>query len=261
MRTTRRRTRQADPLASTAAIRHVIAELRASLPELIPHSDKRLVSMLQSVRNLYARPATDTRRGRPGRYAREHLLMVDSCLCQILSRVTSVSVRSFVGQYLPVLDFPQDVVTALEDGQINLFEAHQLARLTRRRLSSTEREARLVRSRMLEADLRSGESGARLRVRVKELLGEITEPSATATEIEAVEKVDELLQLDPLDSTHLFFEELRRIGRAMREVQPADLSDEMLAAFLPVIDQLSALPNNIEQKRQRREQQTERLVV
>ena len=114
---------------------------------------------------------------------------------------------------------------------------------------------------MLEAHLRSGESGARLRLRVKELLGEIAEPSATSTEIEAVEKVGELLQLDPLDSTHLFFEELRGIGRAMREVQPADLSDEMLAALLPVLDQLSALLHNIEQKRLRHEQQTERFVV
>ena len=66
---------------------------------------------------------------------------MDSCLRSILGRETSISVGSFVGQYLPVLDLPQDVVDSLESGQINLFEAHQLALLTARRLTRLEREA------------------------------------------------------------------------------------------------------------------------
>ncbi len=83
--------------------------------------------------------------------------------------------------------------------------------------------------------------------------------SATATEIGAVEKADDLLELDPLDSTHLFFEELRRIGRALRDVRPEDLSDEVLGRLLPLLDELGAVLHNIEQKRQK--QQTTRLTV
>lgn len=212
-----------------------------------------------AVRNLYVRPSTDTRRGRPGRYAREDLLKVDACLRAIHSRETSISVRSFVGQYLPVLDFPRDVVNAFEGGRINLFEAHQLARLVACRLNSSERDAARARRSMLDAHLRSQGSGASLRLRVKELLGELVEPNPTATEIEAVEKADELLELDPLDSTHLFFEELRRIGRVLREVRPEDLSDEVLDRLLPVLDELGAILRSIEQKRQR--QQMAHLVV
>ena len=172
--------------------------------------------MLQAVRSLYVRPSTDSKRGRPGRFPREDLLRVDSQLRFILSRETSISVRSFVGQYLPILDFPRDVREALERSEVNLFEAHQLARLSAQRLGSTDGEARARRRKLLEAHLLTQESGAGLRERVKEMLGESGEPSASRTESLAVERADELLMIDPLDSTHLFYEELRRIGKAIR---------------------------------------------
>lgn len=46
--------------------------------------------------------------------------------CVLLSRETKISLRSFVGQYLPILDFPRDVHEALGRGEVNLFEAHHL---------------------------------------------------------------------------------------------------------------------------------------
>ena len=223
MRLTRRRSRRQDPLASVVAVQGVLDLLASSLPDIIPRSQKNLVSMLQSIRNLSARPATDTKRGRPLKFPRENLLKVDAHLRMLLSRETSISVRSFVGQYLPILDFPRDVREPLERGKVNLFEAHQLARLTARRLGVTDGEARSHRRKLLEAHLRAQGSGARLRERVKESLGELTEPSVIEAERAAVEKVDELLEADPLDSTHLFFEELRRISRALRQIEPEDL--------------------------------------
>lgn len=56
----------------------------------------------------------------------------------ILERETSgrVSVNSFIGQYVPLLNFPSDVVNALSRGEINLHEAAQLARLTPERLEN-----------------------------------------------------------------------------------------------------------------------------
>jgi hypothetical protein len=53
------------------------------------------------------RQPTDTNRGRPPRLAREDLLRVDFTLWVLLARETSISVRSFVGQYLPILEFPR----------------------------------------------------------------------------------------------------------------------------------------------------------
>lgn len=60
--------------------------------------------------------------------------------------------------------------------------------------------------------------------RVKEAMGELQEPVPAEAEAVAVERADELLEADPLDPTHLFFEELRRIGRALREVRPEELT-------------------------------------
>lgn len=112
---------------------------------------------------------------------------------------------------MPILDLPRDVCEPLERGDINLFEAHQLAWLTANRLSCTEGEAKRHRRKLLEAHLLRQEPGHRLRERVKEVLGELREPDPMLTEMAAVEKADELLEVDPLDSSHLFFEELRRL--------------------------------------------------
>ena len=205
MKATRRRTRRADPLASSEGVGRVLEHLRNSLPELIPRSHKNLSSLLNSVRGLYMRQSTDSKRGRPARYTREQLLRVDSALRGLLARETRLSVRSFVGQYLPILDFPRDVREALERGDLNLFEAHQLARLTARKLGGTDAEARSLRKRLLEAHLLAQGSGTQMRQRVKEALGELREPNPTETEVMAVGKGDELLEADPLDASHLFF--------------------------------------------------------
>lgn len=120
MKATRRRTRHPDPLGSAAAVEAVLDSLRASLPDLIPRSHKNLSSLLNSVRSLYMRQPSETKRGRPSRYSREELLRVDSALRDILSRETRISVRIFVGQYLPIIDFPKDVREALERSDVNL---------------------------------------------------------------------------------------------------------------------------------------------
>lgn len=161
---------------------------------------------------------------------------------------------SFVGQYLPILDFPRDVREALERGKVNLFEAHQLVRLTAKRLVVTEFEARSYRRKLLEAHLRTQGSGGQLRERVKEALGELSEPSPIATERAAIEKADELLEADPLDSTHLFFEELRMIGRALREMTPEDLNEGDIDRVMPVLDQLNTMLYQIQEKKKRQRQ-------
>lgn len=200
---------------------------------------------------MYARPTTDTKRGRPGRFAREDLLRVDSRLRDLLARETSVGVRSFVGQYLPILEFPRDVGEALEQGDVNLFEAHQIARVTARRLGSTEPEARSHRRKLLESHLLKQEPGSRLRLRVMEALGEFREPDPAQAEMAAVGKADELLEADPLDSSHLFFEELRMIGRALREVAPEEVTDEDLAEIMPAVDQITLTLQRIVRRRER----------
>jgi len=259
LKATRRRTRRTDPLASADAVGRVLERLRSTLPELIPRSHKNLSSLLNSVRGLYMRQPSETKRGRPARYTREELLRVDSALHDLLARETGIGVRSFVGQYLPILEFPKDIREALERGEINLFEAHQLVRLTARKLGSTDGEARTLRRRLLEAHLLAQGSGTLLRARVKEALGELREPDPTETEVLAVGKADELLEADPLDASHLFFEELRMISRALREIAPAEVTDEDLAEIMPAVDQITLTLQKIVRRKER--EQAKKLVI
>ncbi len=77
-----------DPLASPGAVRAVCDHLRERLPELIPRSEKELLRFLYAVRHIERRPATDSRRGRPGHWRREDLLKAAGALRSILERET-----------------------------------------------------------------------------------------------------------------------------------------------------------------------------
>jgi hypothetical protein len=197
-----------------------------------------------------SRPS-DSKHGRPARYAREQLLRVDSVLRDTLARETSLSVRSFIGQYLPILDFPRDVRDALERGDVNLFEAHQLARLTAKKMGGTDAEAYSLRKKLLGAHLLAQGSGTLLRARVKEVLGKARESDPTETEVVAVGKADELLEADPLDASHLFFEELRMISRALREVGPEEVTDNDLSEIIPAVDQITLTLQKIARRKVR----------
>lgn len=128
MRAARRRSRTADPLADPSAIRGVCEDLRTRLPDLIPASEKGLMRFFYAVRHVERRPATDTRKGRPPRWPREKLVKAVGQLRAVLERETGgrVSLSSFIGQSLPVLEFPSDVTDALASGQLNLQETAQL---------------------------------------------------------------------------------------------------------------------------------------
>lgn len=173
----------------------------------------------------------------------------------VLQRETSgrVSLNSFVGQYLQILDFPSDVQEALTDGRINLQEAAQLARLTEGRLGCSQAAARRTRTEILRAHLAVQGSQTRLRVRVKEMLGEASSARISSEGVaEVVLKIDELLEIDPGDTRHLFFEEMKRIFFAMREIEVEDLNDEILDDFLRAVDQVSNVLHRIEKNRRER---------
>lgn len=225
--------------------------------DVIPSSEKGLIRFLYAVRHIERRPTTDTRRGRPPQWPREKLVEAASHLRSLLERETQgrVSVNSFIGQYLPLLTFPSDVTDALASGRINLQEAAQLARLTPQRLDCSPRIARARRAELLLSHLAVQGSQTRLRTRVREMLGELVGPDIPGGLSSVVSVVDELLDIDPSDARHMFWEEMKRLFFAMREVEPEDLDDETMDDFLKAMDQVSNVLQRIERKKRMRERE------
>lgn len=244
MRATRRRNRQSDPLASPEAVISIFAQLRAALPEVIPRRDKDLRRMLRAVRHIQRYSASDTKRGRPSKWKRDDLLRVATRLSDVLERETSahISLASFVDHYLRLLEFPADVLVALSAGEINLFEAAQLARVTALRLGSTTSQAKRTRADLLSTHLQTKESGPRLRQRVNELLHASTDE---ARGDEATEAELDLEDFDPYDPTHLFWDQIKQLGFALRDIRREDVMeeeiDELLKASEPVLTILARI--------------------
>lgn len=63
-------------------------------------------------------------------------------------------------------------------------------------------------------------------------------------------KVDELLEVDPGDSRHMFWEEMKRLFYAMKEIEPEDLDEETMDDFLAAMDWVSNVIVRIERRRQ-----------
>jgi hypothetical protein len=252
VRATRRRQRKADSLASLRAVRSIIDKLRQALPDLIPQKDKEVVRLLRAARHAQRYPATDTKRGRPGRWNRENLLRVAAQLSDILDRETSshTSFASFVDHYLRLIEFPADVVEVLENGDINLFEAEQFARITSRRLAITAGQAKQTRTEILSSHLQTKASGSRLRQRVNELLRALAAESAEAG-AELSSELEDLEDFDPYDSTHLFWEQLKQLGFAFREIRREDVADEEIDELLKASEPILAILNRIQRRKEK----------
>lgn len=254
MRIARRRARRDDPLVSPSAVRLILECLRNSLPRLIPSNEKQFVKLLRAVRHIERYSATDTTRGRPSRWERTDLLQVSAQLRQILERETQgrVSLASFIDHYLRVLDFPLDIVAPLERGAINLFEAEQLARLTPEQLKVSTAQARQRRADLLQSHLAIHASGARLRARVREMLGEhIKAPTTTIHDMTIAPGLEDLENLEELsDPTILFYDEITRLVLALREIRPEDLTDELSQQFFQANDELWNVIARIQRRKQ-----------
>jgi len=258
MRANRRRQRKPDPLAHPEAIRAVFGSLRNLLPNVIPQSEKHLIKLLNAVRNVERHSASDTKRGRPSRWKRTDLIQVANHLRFLLERETQgrVSLNSFISLYVRILDFPSDIVEALVASDINLFEATQLSRLTAERLNMISGKARELRGEIIRAHMMAQGSEAGLRARVIDQLSEKTaQPVNRESGNSVIDVVDELIEIDPYDTRHLFWEELRRIALALRNVTPEDIDDKILDDFLSASDQLSTVLARVEKRRQQRDNQ------
>ncbi len=246
----RRRTRQPDPLASVSAIREVIDELRERCPDLIPASDRGLFRLMNAVRHIERHPTGLSRSGRPGHFPREKLLEVARHLKAVLAKQhrERISPSTFIGFCLPILNYPSEVIEALEKGEINRLEASQIARLTPERLDVKPKKALAIRQEVLSNHLKMQGSQTQLRQRVAGLLG--AETLVTSENLAAsVHQVDDLLMVEEDDRRHLFYEQMKEFFFAMRDIRPEEIDDPTLEEILAASDQLMGVLYKIRLKR------------
>ncbi len=153
--------------------------------------------------------------------------------------------------YLRILHFPADVTLALEKDQINLQEAILLARLTAERLGMETLPAKQLRQEILDTHLQAKGSQNSLRLHVQDLLRAEAGVISSATMSEAVHKVDELLEVDPDDLRHLFFEQIRNLFYALKEIEPEEVTEADLERFSEASDKVFNIIQGIRQRRKR----------
>jgi hypothetical protein len=254
MKMTKRRKREPDRLASPEWVRFIFDQVKQSFPFLSSLKEADLVRLARAVRHIERYTATDTRRGRPPRWPREVLLKVGSRLSEILVRETQgrISLATFVDHYIRILRFPPDLIEIMARGDINLFEAEQLARITASRAKVSSAEARRKRVEIVTVHLRANSSGDSLRRRVNELLGtSSTDRTPMATSENELESLESLEDFDPYDTTHLLWEEIKQLGFAFRDIRREDVTEELLDELLKASQPIWAVLAKIHRRKQK----------
>jgi hypothetical protein len=171
-------------------------------------------------------------------------------LGEILGRETSsrISFAGFVDHYLRLPDFPADVIGALAEGAINLLEAEQSARVTARGARRRHRAGTAHARRATLVPPPNGASGEGLRRRVNELLrassAEVAEGSTGLPE-----GLEDLEDFDPYDPTHLFWDQIKQLGFAFREIRREDVTDEEVEELLKASEPILAILSRIRRRK------------
>jgi regulator of sirC expression with transglutaminase-like and TPR domain len=70
---------------------------------------------------------------------------------------------------------------------------------------------------------------------------------------EAIQRVDDLLKVDPEDRRHLFYEQMKDFFFALRDIQPEEIDDPTLDLLTQRADELMEVIHSIQWKRKQRE--------
>ncbi|MGH8710441.1 MAG: hypothetical protein ACREVA_03890 [Burkholderiales bacterium] len=149
---------------------------------------------------------------------------------------------------------------ALDRRDLSRLEAAQVARITADRLGVKQREAKRIRDEIISNHTRSGGSQNALREKVREALGELTLVTSEKM-TEAVERVDDLLRVDPSDRRHLFYEQMKDFFFALRDIQPDEIDDVTLDILVERADGLMEVIHAIQWKRKQKEKAIRKLSI
>lgn len=91
-------------------------------------------------------------------------------------------------------------------------------------------------------------SGSQLRQRVNELL---RAPSNEAAGAEGTVFTQDLEDFDPYDSTHLFWDQIKQLGFALREIRREDVNDEEIDELLRASEPVLTILARIQRRKER----------
>jgi hypothetical protein len=190
-------------------------------------------SFLYAIHNTITYQSTDTKKGRKSKFPREQIIFGGSVLQNILDDKTNsqITVRRFVSKYLSILHFPADLVRWLESKEISLEEAHLLYRIKNPHVRERIKKQHLV--------LQSSQKMLRIIIE-KEITGQ------AKIEFNKIEKImtwesllaDDLLILNPNNSTHLLWEQVKLIVFELQELDLEFLAEDEVNQMLKTSGEL-----------------------
>lgn len=202
------------------------------------------VRVLNAVRNMLRHPSLKSKAGRRGAFPRTFLQNAKLQAERIIADEFggAISLERFIAAYLPVLRFPADIQTALGRGDINIEEARILLKINKDNIpAGIRRHPSAIRTEIVASHAKRGGSQNDLRRRVSDYLKqtpvELTAEVTRAT-AEIVEISDELVSWSEYDTEHLFWEEIKNLVYALRDVDTNLMEPEEIAEILKAVGSL-----------------------
>lgn len=130
---------------------------------------------------------------------------------------------------------------------------------TGERLRTTTSQAKRTRAEILASHLQTKASGSRLRQRVNELLRSSASEAGDGSEGDVAAELEDLEDFDPYDSTHLFWEQLKQLGFAFREIRREDVTDEEVEELLKASEPILTILSRIQRRKEKSKVITVRL--
>ncbi len=196
--------------------------------------DSEFTKFLYAVQHIERYPAKDVKSGRRPRFEREKLFVSASLFKRILEIESSerFSLLYYISNCLPVLKFPPDLRTALNEQKINLDEARTLARISRKNLGDVGKQKPVeIRRQIMISHIKRGDSQNALKRRVKERLGIAPNAEALGVSTAVAQmdlEIDALILLNESDTTHLFWEDIKNLVFIAREVDTTLIDTDSL---------------------------------
>lgn len=198
--------------------------------------------LLFAIQHHERKPELKSKSGRRKNFSDDFLVNSATKVKSILYVRTSgrISLLRFVSTFLPILDYPRDIRSALNKYEINLVEARSLARINSKNLGQKYKSKPVeIRKELLRNHLKRNDSQTELERRVDEKLSSTPKVEAakvTSQVIVLEDRFDELLEFSEFDTEHLLWEEIKALVYLAREIDPSRMTDPQTVELLNDLD-------------------------